>query len=242
MNPLNEIDVVILCGGLGKRLRSEIGRSQKTMAAIRGEPFLNIWIRDLSKQGFRRIILCTGYRAESVHRYYRKNNFGVEIVYSREKNPLGTGGALGHSGPMIHSDPFFVLNGDSYCAVSFKKLLSYHHLKKSLVTIVISKVKNQKDYGSVSFHKDKRITGFKEKVDSSLKRSHASTDFYANAGIYCFRKNIFQLMPKVAIFSLEKDFFPRLLRKPVFAFKVNTPFWDIGTPYRYQYAQSVLKR
>ena len=77
---LNNYDVLILCGGLGKRLRSVIGETQKVMASVSGRPFLVLNLRHLKRQGFKRIILCTGYQSDQVQRYFKDKTKRKESV------------------------------------------------------------------------------------------------------------------------------------------------------------------
>ena len=69
MSELKNFDVVILCGGQGKRLRSQVGETQKTMAAVNGQPFLNILLKYLKEEGFARVVLCTGFDAARIEDY-----------------------------------------------------------------------------------------------------------------------------------------------------------------------------
>src|SRR3989338_4194162 len=88
---LSKTDAVILCGGQGKRLQSIVSATSKVMADVSGRPFLDIVIAHLKKQGIRRVILCTGYKADQIEDYYRKNSQGLTLEFSRESDPLGTG-------------------------------------------------------------------------------------------------------------------------------------------------------
>ncbi|MFA5088785.1 MAG: nucleotidyltransferase family protein [Candidatus Omnitrophota bacterium] len=236
---LEKTDAVILCGGLGTRLRTEIGEAQKVMAQIGGRPFLDIVLRHLLGQGFRRVILCTGYKKENVSEYYQKNTLGMELVFSEEAEPLGTGGALKQAGEKIQSDPFFVLNGDSYCPFRFVDLLEFHFFKKAQATIVLTRTTGRKDVGSVSIDADDRITGFREK-SAILPQQKGRRRVYVNAGIYCFGKEILSFMPSQGKFSLEQDFFPSLTDKRFYGYETAEDFIDIGTPQRYQASQEKL--
>src|SRR3989338_10010306 len=112
MNP-KAIDAVILCGGLGTRLRSVIGESPKPMAEFGHEPFLNIILKDLRDQGFQMAILCAGYKGDRIAEYYRQHDMGLETIVSIEPRPLGTGGAIQYAKAWIGSEPVLVLNGGS---------------------------------------------------------------------------------------------------------------------------------
>jgi len=225
------IDVVILCGGLGKRLGKIAGRVPKPMIKMGKKPFLDILVGHVASFGFKRFVLCTGYKADVIERYYRNRRLGdKEIVFSRERNPLGTGGAVKHARRVIRSDNFLVLNGDSYLRVDFKKFLSFHINRKALISMVITTARETSDYGVVRKNDSHRITGFKEKAKEDKCN-------YISGGIYLFRRSIFSLMPKTQRFSLEEDFFPQIIKgKEIYGYIVRGKLIDIGTPRRYKYA------
>ncbi len=238
MPELKTIDVAILCGGLGKRLRGEIGESQKVMAKIGEKPFLDVLLKALAHQGFKRFILMTGYKAEAVEEYYRTNNFGVTIEFSRETGPLGTGGALKNAKGLIQSDPFVCLNGDSLCSLDYQEFLDFYSTKKADAALVLSKVEDNQDFGTITLDRAQRIVGFQEK----LKASSVAGQFYVNAGVYCFSKKVFDWMPAAAKFMFETDFFPRIVQKEIYGFITQKNFLDIGTPERLKKAKTTLKK
>lgn len=234
MSKLSSIDVVILCGGLGTRLRRTIGATQKTMAHINGEPFLNVHLRYLAGQGFKRVVLCTGYRAAAVKKYYQGHDLGLDIAFSPELEPLGTGGALRQARRLIHSDPFVVLNGDSFCPVAFKRLFAFYRRQKSAVTVALARAGQARDYGTVAVDRRGHISAFREKGFAGPT--------LVNAGVYCFSARAFKLMPRRKKFSLEKDFFPALPQSQISGFKTSRDFIDIGTPVRFKRAARVLAK
>ncbi len=232
---LKNIDVLILCGGLGKRLRSVVGETQKVMASVDDRPFLDLLLQYLANQGFRRIILLTGYQGEIVAQHYQQNPWGLTIEFSKEKKPLGTGGAIKNAKTFVQSSPFFALNGDCFCAMDYEKFLKFHLKKKALATLSVSKIRNKKDFGSIVLNGHGEIQGFLEKTSQNVSP-------VVNTGIYCFEKEIFRWMPKKNKFSIETEFFPALVGKKFFGFPSRASFLDIGTPERYQMANKILKK
>jgi len=231
---MDNCDCVILCGGLGTRLQSVVSDVPKVMAQVNGRPFLDLIIEYLKSQGIRRIILCTGYKADFIEDYYRKNNFGLTIDFSRENEPLGTGGALKNAREIIKSDPFLVLNGDSFLAADLKAFFDFHKEKGSLASMLIAQVNKAEEFGSLELDENCEITKFFEKSDGSVNA-------LVNAGIYCFDQTIFSNMPESTKFSLEKDLFPELTGKKFYGYRIEKRFFDIGTPERYQSAKQDLK-
>ncbi|MCJ7509172.1 MAG: sugar phosphate nucleotidyltransferase, partial [candidate division Zixibacteria bacterium] len=116
------MQALILCGGLGKRLRPLTRKIPKSMLPVAGKPFLEYLIKLLKQNGIKEIILCTGYLHNKLKDYFGDGEkFGVNIQYSREHFPLGTGGAIKNAEKLIKSR-FFVLNGDSYINLNLKSL------------------------------------------------------------------------------------------------------------------------
>src|SRR6202050_1403605 len=115
-------DVVILAGGFGLRLRGTIGDVPKPMAPIAGRPFLELLLRQLKRHGFSRVILSVGYKQEVIREHFGEEAFGLELVYSIETSPLGTGGALREAVAHIRTETALIMNGDSYTDVDLSRL------------------------------------------------------------------------------------------------------------------------
>src|SRR5947209_4631928 len=96
-------DAVILCGGAGTRLRSVHANSPKSMAEIAGRPFLELLLKQLHRHGFERVILALGYQGDAIRAYFGERMCGVKIIYSAERLPLGTGGAVRNAAHLISS-------------------------------------------------------------------------------------------------------------------------------------------
>jgi NDP-sugar pyrophosphorylase family protein len=223
---LKNIDVLILAGGLGTRLRSVVKDRPKTMAEVNGVPFLDILLESLSKHGVERFILCTGYMGDYIKNYYSDKSNDYVIVFSNEKYPLGTGGAIKNAEKLIISDPFVILNGDSFCEMNYNDFLQYHCKKNALITIAVSKSGDNGDYGKIVLDGKNRIIEFSEKAKFQKEA-------YVNAGIYCMTKLALRFMPANGFFSVEKDFFPSVLSNHIYAYIVEQSFIDIGTPERF---------
>lgn len=234
-------DVAILAGGQGTRLRSIIGESQKVMAKVQDQPFLDILINYLEKQEIRRITLLTGYKSEMIKLNYFQDHWEKIIFQLQdEAEPLGTGGAIKNARSLLKSDPFFVLNGDSFCDVDFKSLLKFHKEHKGKATVVVSRMEDTRDYGTIEYDpRNYAVLGFYEKRPQKLSG-------YVNAGVYCFNQSIFELLDDKC--SLEKHVLDRLgnqnriLGSQLFAFPTKEEFLDIGTPERYDKAQKILRQ
>lgn len=233
---VKKTDVFILCGGLGKRLRKFSGDNPKAMVLVGNRPFLELVISYLASLGFRRFILGVGYKSGAIKKYYSNHKpEGLSIVFSEEKTPLDTGGALKNARSLIKSDPFLVLNGDSFCVFNPSRLLRLHRHKKSYVTILSREVPDMREYGQVKIDASGKIVVFNEKSNNKKKG-------LINSGVYIFSKKAFSIMPPAPRFSLEKYFFPELVGREFFAYSEKGFFIDIGTPKRFKMAQKTLQR
>jgi len=232
METFSETDIVILCGGLGTRLRKTIGEKQKTMAEISGRPFLDILLDYIAARGGKRAILCAGYHADDVEKYFEsRKDLGIAI--SNEDEPLGTGGALKNAAALVHSQNFIAMNGDCFCPVDYQGLLDFHLSRNALATLTVSVMKGVSDYGTIRVDEQGRISAFEEKAPGG--------EGLVNVGVYCFRKEILEIMPS-GPFSIERDFFPAITGRGMFAFVTQQEFLDIGTPQRLKEAAEKIQQ
>jgi len=227
-------DVVILAGGLGKRLHSVTGGAQKVLAKIGDQPFLEILIDYIASQGGVRFILCVGHGSDEVETYFRKKYQDREIIFSKEESPLGTGGAIKQGSRHVKTDHFLAMNGDCFCVIDYNALIAAHRRHKANATIAITELPDVRDYGSITVNEKGQIIAFKEK--STLGQAGL-----INTGTYCLDRDVFNLVPTPQKFSIENDFFPHLVGKGFYGFEVKNKFIDIGTPERYSWAQEHLK-
>ncbi len=230
-NDLSNLDLVILAGGLGTRLRPIVSDRPKVLAEVNGKPFLDILISSLSSLGFSKIILSVGHLKNQIKDRY--SNQG--IFFAEEAVPLGTGGGVKNSEHLVSSDHFVVMNGDSWFknGVDFASIHDFHLKNEALVTMLLADPRKEKDYGAVFLDGSNRISRFNEKKEHTEKH-------FLNAGVYIMKKNVFSLMPS-GNFSLESDFLPQLVGKNFYGFPVDDQVVDIGTPDRYKLANEVFK-
>lgn len=229
---IKNTDVIILCGGLGSRLKPTFPNQQKVLIKIKNRVFLDLIIEDLVSFDFKRIIFCVGHLKEQVKKHVSQyNNF--EIIFSEENIPLGTGGAIKKAQSLIKSNPFLVLNGDSICRINYHDFLDSHQARKTILTMALSKPNDRTDAGNVVISSSQNIVKFTEKSNKQKKG-------LINAGIYIMDKEIFKFMPKKERFSLEYDLFPNLIPHNPFGFLSQNEVIDIGTVDRYLSALKLL--
>ena len=225
-------EALILCGGLGTRLSPIISVKPKCMAIVKGKPFLDYVVQGLIDGGVTRIIFCVGYLKNSIITRYTDWP-QCQTFFSEETRPLGTGGAIKNALSFLTQDNFLVLNGDSFCKVDFKSLMTYHDLKSSTASMVLTKSNDRNDVGKVFLGENDEVLSFNEKSDSiNLYDGHV------NAGIYVFDKQLFQKLKDCYPLSLEEDIMPLMIKNyKCYGFLVESKLLDIGTPERYMKAE-----
>lgn len=225
---------VILAGGMGTRLRETLPDSQKTVAPVAGRPFLFHLLNQLRDAGCRRIVLCTGYRSDQVDREVGKCLDDVEILYSTEDRPLGTGGALRLAWQRYGGSDaggWLVTNGDSFCDLDLDEFWIEHQRARLAATIAAVEVADGGRYGSLVWDESARVTRFREK-----EAGGASTG-WINGGVYGLTPEFLGALTAATPLSLEREVFPGWIGRGIHVFPRKARFIDIGTPDSYKAAQ-----
>lgn len=229
------MQAIILAGGFGTRLQAVVKDVPKPMADISSKPFLVYLLQHLKSCGITKVVISVGYLQEKIIEYFGNSYLDLEISYAKEDKPLGTGGAIVNSLKFIDKNqPCFVINGDSFLLIDYKKFFEFYQKKKSQLAIVLRKMNDCSRYGNVVFNDEYLITSFEEK--SEQKKSG-----FINGGIYLFDPKIFEKFPLPEKFSFEVDFLMKYLYEiQPQAFITDEYFIDIGIPADYQKAQDEL--
>ena len=228
-------DVLILCGGLGTRLREAVSDRPKPLAPVNDRPFLDLLLDLVRTQGYERVILCTGYMSAEIESHYKRHNAsGLEVLISEEKEPMGTAGAVLNAMPLIKTGSFIVMNGDSYSPVDLNKLSRFRGDTGAEIAMAVIKADNNGDYGSIEMDESGRVSSFVEKT---------SPGKYISAGVYCFDKKALRMIPPDRNCSLENEVFPLMVSKGgLFALEFKADLLDIGTVERYKFAQEYFRQ
>ena len=141
---------IILAGGLGTRLRPALADVPKPMALVHGRPFLEYLLLQLRRAGYSQVVLCVGYRAEAIEAHFGDGHtLGMELCYSLEPEPLGTGGALKLAEGLLVGDSWLVLNGDSFFGIGLSELIDAHRASAAVATLALRREPEAGRYGSV---------------------------------------------------------------------------------------------
>ncbi|MCX6969895.1 MAG: sugar phosphate nucleotidyltransferase [Verrucomicrobia bacterium] len=222
--PLSNIDVAILVGGLGTRLRGVVDGVPKPLAPVLGRPFLYYLLDMLALRGARSVTLCSGYMAGFVKEKTGTEWLGMPIHHSAENEPMGTAGALALARNYLRSERVLVLNGDTWLEPDFKAFAA--SAEKSDFCIAGATVPDASRYGMLEWDASGRLIAFTEKNQSGTSGS-------INAGMYLITQNLLASLT-VEPLSLERQVLPGLtIEGRVKVFRTDSPFLDIGIPEDY---------
>ncbi len=224
-------EVVILAGGLGTRLRSEIGMNlPKPMAPVSGKPFLTYIMDRLAAAGAKRVLLAVGYHHEVIEAYFGTQYRSMEVVYSCEETPLGTGGAIRQVAEKAETENFLVLNGDTLFDLDWADFYAFHTEHKAPVSVALREVEDTARYGSVETD-GTTLTAFREKAESAGRG-------LINGGVYAVNKVWLLQQQQPEKFSFERDVLQALAPLRLFCGKAFADYFvDMGIPTDYQRAK-----
>jgi D-glycero-alpha-D-manno-heptose 1-phosphate guanylyltransferase len=224
-------EAIVLVGGFGTRLRSLVSDVPKPLAPVAGRPFL-AWVLDsLSSQGIRRVILGAGYMADKVEQVIGQSWNGMDIVYSIEEEPLGTGGAVRQACGFLQGSDVHVINGDTFVRYAPNGLSAAVREKGAALGVVLAPMGDVARYGAVERDGDL--------VSAFLEKGRAGPG-YINAGCYYLTDAAIAALPTLEKFSLESDFLvPQVQAGHVLGYSNADGFIDIGVPEDYLRAQTM---
>ncbi len=220
---MNEISqAVIICGGLGTRLGPLTQDIPKSMVLVNDRPFLEHLVGYFKKQDVKRFVFCAGYLHERIISHFGDGAaLGVDIEYSIEREPLGTGGAVLNAIDFLDED-FIVSYGDSYLPIEFAPLVDLYFQRYAEAVITVYDNNENIARNNVRLAKTGLVLEYnKENPDEFMNCVEAGLSVLARSSL------------KMAIdkkFSLEMDIFPKLInRRRLFGLLVSQRFYDIGT-------------
>ena len=227
------MEAILLCGGLGTRLRSVVSDRPKPMADIAGKPFLHYLVKMLSESGVRHLIFALGYMGEQIEAYFQSGEeYGLSISYSYEDSPLGTGGAIRNALSKVSGENVLVLNADTYFHTDYESLLREQLKNKAAMTIASRKIEDISRYGAILKDESGRILRWNEKMSSDQVEALRPGEI--NGGIYVMQKSLIEKIPEGKQ-SLENDCIPAWLKDGVYLQAISSDgyFMDIGIPEDY---------
>lgn len=230
----DDITAVVLAGGLGTRLRSEVADRPKVLAEVAGQPFIERIFQQLETFGITKVVLCVGYMAEKIEDLYGTSYGALSISYSHERSLLGTAGAVRFALKSVETKYALVLNGDSFCSFDLDSFEDFVTERDADAAVLLTKVDDTARYGSV-------VVDGSGKIVSFIEKSGAAGMGLVNAGVYLLKRSIIAEIPVGRVLSIEKDIFPSWVGRRFYGFAANSQlFIDIGTPQSFHTAQTLF--
>lgn len=221
--------MIIMAGGEGRRLRPHTENCPKPMLQVNGRPMLEHIIQRAKHDGFGHFVIAINYLGHLIEEHFGDGSeLGVHIAYLREKNPLGTAGAIGLMSERP-AEPFLVSNGDVLTDIRYGELLDFHCRHGATSTMAVRLHEWQHPYGVVRTN-GVDIVGFDEKP---VSRSHI------NAGIYVLDPRALDALTPgercdmPALFSLLQSQGERTIVYPT-----HESWLDVGRPDDYRTANN----
>ncbi|MDP2847924.1 MAG: HAD-IIIA family hydrolase [Humidesulfovibrio sp.] len=233
MPGFDAVTAYILAGGFGTRLRQAVPDRPKALAEILGRPYIYHLLDSLARFGLRRVVLCTGHMAEMLEASLGTTYRGMELLFSREEEPLGTGGALRLAMDRHPSELALCINGDSLTDADLGEYLAWFAQRDEAGALLLVPVEDAARYGSVATAASGRVSGFTEKGQGGAG--------WISAGIYLLKPSCMADISPGQCASIEHDVFPDLTdRGALCAYRAQARFLDIGTPESYAAAGRFL--
>jgi D-glycero-alpha-D-manno-heptose 1-phosphate guanylyltransferase len=197
------------------------------MAPIADKPFLEFVLSWLSANGITRVVLAVGYLGDVIVNHFGGSFAGIEITYSREDEPLLTGGAIKKALELCSDEFVFVVNGDTYFNVILSEMQNRFDSEQEDLLIAVKHMRDFDRYGEVELENG-QILGFREKA----RCEHG----YINGGVYLLKRGLLNGYPDK--FSFERDYLEKNVHNlNIGAFVSEGYFIDIGIPRDYAVCQ-----
>jgi glucose-1-phosphate cytidylyltransferase len=216
-----ETSVVILCGGRGTRLQERTRSIPKPLVEIGGRPILWHVIGIYAAAGFRRFLLCTGYKGELIERFTAAEPWpaGVEVTCLATGDETPTGGRVRQAALALAGEPFCATYADGLADVDLAALLGFHTAHGGLATMTV--VRPELQFGVAELAPDGRVRGFREKPRSA---------HWVNGGFFCFEPEVLAYLGEESV--LEREPLERLAADGrLHAFR-HEGFWDCMDTYK----------
>lgn len=181
------VNVVIMAGGKGTRLKPLTDNTHKSLIPVGGKPIIRHLIDHLAASGFREIHISVGHLAEQLAGCLGDGREqGVSIRYIHERIPMGSIGAMTLKQHWPHYD-FLVINGDVYSNFDVTNLCSEYFSRKADMAVLAVSNTVKVPYGMLEMDSNGHISNFVEKP---------AFECMVNAGVYLFNRNVLNLLPK----------------------------------------------
>jgi D,D-heptose 1,7-bisphosphate phosphatase len=207
---------VIVCGGYGKRLGKITLKTPKPLIKVKNLTVIEHIIKNLTRFGIKKILLLSHYKHLIFKKkFHNKIFFGAKIFCIKEKNLLGSSGALYNARKNLDQN-FLFCNGDTFFDINLSDLFFEFFKNKKIAQLALKKSKSVKRYDT-----------FKLSRNNLLSEDNNKKSNLINSGICILSKKIIPFLVKIG--SLEKEVFPKLIKKKkIYGKKYENSFLDMG--------------
>ena len=247
------MEVIVLAGGLGTRLRSVVHEIPKCLAPVGNKPFLGYLLHWLAGQGVNHVVFSVGYLREQVIDFVQGQDWPFSYDFAIEETPLGTGGGIRLALEKCNENQVFVINGDTFFPVDLNALPFSH-----AVTLALKPLKDFDRYGAVSveplpvvgnyFSQGFAKNQFSEAITNpshadalqvtAFQEKQHCEEGLINGGVYAIDRSRLDLSSLPERFSFEKEVLePGAAIGEIGGWVSDAYFIDIGIPEDYALAQ-----
>jgi len=213
--------VVILCGGRGTRLQERTQAIPKPLVEIGGRPILWHVMEIYACQGFRRFVLCLGYKGELIEEFVADSDWpdGTEVICAPTGIDTQTGGRIKMIADHLLDETFCATYADGVADIDLARLCAHHDAHRALATVTV--VRPELQFGVARIAADGRIRGFREKPRS---------DHWVNGGFFCFEPAVLDYLDEDSV--LERQPLERLAADGELAAFRHNGFWECMDTYK----------
>jgi MurNAc alpha-1-phosphate uridylyltransferase len=216
------IPVLILAGGLAKRIHSITKKTPKAMIQICGKPFIDWQLKYLANNGIKKVVLCLGHMGEDIEKYVKSGDrYNLEIQYSYDGSKLlGTGGAIKKALPLLDKY-FFVLYGDTFLPIDYSEVYNAFLENKKKPIMTIYKNNNNLDISNVIYENNALI-----EYNKFLKKPNMK---YIDYGLSILNTGIFNNYKKGINFDLSEVMYDLSIKNKLIGYPIDKRFYEIGS-------------
>ena len=227
---MKKIDVaVIMAGGKGSRLRSITNDEiPKPMVSVDGKPLLEHQVERLKEYGIKKIVMIVGHLGEKIMEHFKDGkDFGVDINYIVEKEPLGTAGAFYYLKDKTDAKDFLLIFGDVFFDIDFDRMEDFHFKNAALTTLFAHPNGHPYDSDLIRTDESGKVVGF----DSKHNVRDYWYDNMVNAGMYIINRELLGLVKEPVKIDFEKDILANQVKQGVNIYAYHSPEYvkDVGT-------------
>ena len=239
---MKKIDVaVIMAGGKGSRLRSITNDEiPKPMVPVDGKPLLEYQVEALKEYGIKKIVMIVGHLGEKIMDHFKDGkDFGVDVDYIVEKEPLGTAGAFYYLKDKTDAKDFLLVFGDVFFDIDFDRMEDFHFKNAALTTLLAHPNGHPYDSDLIQTDDNGKVIGF----DSKNNVRDYWYDNMVNAGMYVINRELLELVGEPVKIDFEKDILANQVKNGANIYAYHSPEYvkDVGTVDRINATVEELK-